>query len=133
MTNRRKGWVRIGIVASVLWLASSSVIVVIDLRTTSDRLTHDIFQMRYNKGEWEIDHWRSGGYGGYFKCSMTDKEPESDDYSIEFIKSKMDCKPLVYPFAILYLTPLLVIWLLVPISIRIILWVMDGFRDHVSR
>ncbi|HWT66970.1 MAG TPA: hypothetical protein VN151_12720, partial [Terracidiphilus sp.] len=54
--------------------------------------------------------------------------PSNEQYGTEFIKSKMTCEPMIYHLWMLYAGPLILIWLVIPVSAWSISWVSKGFK-----
>ena len=117
-----KGWLRIGIVLSVMWCISFSVYALLRYRHFADECVVHMWETR-NEGTWRVvgleDH--------LFKCSLKDDLPEGGNYGTELIKSKTTCSVKMLPCLLWMSGPIIAAWLLIPVLVWSFLWVRKGF------
>jgi len=131
MTSKRKGWVRLGIVLSLMWVLCVVALAVYELRACYT-------------GEPKIRTWPEPPPG------ETWYEPADETLEVPFRTQSISPSELTYceyttsttvarygPFSgsfrwgklsLLILTPLLVGWVLIPVIVYAVAWVWAGFR-----
>lgn len=114
MSNtNRVGWLRLGIVLSVAWLIGVSIYAVWEYRSVQDSLNASVLLPELNSQfpqGWQL-------YGQ--QTFLTDCKIEN---------MRVFCSPRVVNLFTLALLPVLLVWILIILLVRVFLWVRSGFR-----
>ena len=108
--NWRAGLVRFGIALSSLYIIGSSVFLFTEHRASTNSLAYSAWNSRNDVG-WQV----VGQKSWCFDCRVEGTLPEKEDYGIELIRSKVTCKLLIIPVILLYVIPLAVVWIVIPL------------------
>ena len=109
--GKRQGWIRLGIVISVIFLASLHFFLYLNHQELSSSITSSSSDTT-TSDVWEV----VGLESRFFSCSAAG--------------STSDCKIKLVPYVIATLTPLLVLWGLIPALVSTYRWVRSGFKGQ---
>ena len=107
--HKRQGWIRLGIVISVLFLASFHSFLYLQYKETGSSITASSLD-KATPDEWKV----VGVESKFFSCSA--------------VRSTGSCTLKVAPYSMATLIPLLVLWGLIPALLAIYRWVRAGFK-----
>lgn len=108
MSNSARGWIRIGIVLSVLWLIGVGVSAAIEFKNMKSDLERTIASPAKDS-EFEI----VGTLGHFVNCSVIGKEAV--------------CRIDRSEFAIYALVPIITAWVSITLLVFAIVWIHAGF------
>jgi len=123
MARRLRGWHRLGITLSVIWLVICTVYLALDLHSMSVQTVEAVYSARKD------DIGVVGQSGRFTACELTGSgRPPADTESIEL---RVSCRPLLAPTAWLCGLPLALMWTVVPLTAFAFRWTVAGFRRSI--
>ena len=110
--SRMKGWVRLGIVFSTLFIVTFHSFVAYEYIEVKDKLAlSNLNTKEDSESEWQI----TGQEGTFISCSIN--------------TPPITCTIKKKSYFLVLLAPLVVLWLLLPIFLWAFYWVRAGFKD----
>jgi len=110
---KRTGWIRLGIVLSLVWLLGVLVYAGIEYRTVETDLTKSVQSPNpaLKTGGWEV----IGQQTLVTNCGVKNKQ--------------VSCSPRLANLALLAFAPITVAWFVVLLIVRAVVWVRAGFKS----
>lgn len=121
--RKYKGWMRLGVVLSTLWIIGASVTIGMLYSKITDEFFTDAWTTQDSSG-WAV----VGMQSFLFKCEAQRlSEPAA---TIEEFKSNANpqCNLINQNAAIVLLLPVICVWILIPLGVKLFFWIRDGFR-----
>jgi hypothetical protein len=113
----KSGWLRLGIIISIVWLFTASSYIIIDINNDKDEFITNVYDSTHDK-QWKV----VGQESEYSICKSVSTEQPIN--SISDIKTT--CKPKVVSISSLVFIPLILFWLICTFSFKSIQWIRNG-------
>lgn len=122
MTLHRAGWIRLGVVLSILWLIGCAGYLLADYRRTFHETAASAWDTSA-RSEWQV----RGQEGRYFDCTLSESLV-TNAQTIADVEAQTTCSPVIGNVVALVISIPLLLWGAIPLLVVSFLWVRAGFR-----
>lgn len=119
MQNYR-GWFRLGVVLSAVWLLAAGGYVVFDHYQETEHFTTAIWETR-NEGEWAI----IGQDAFLLRCESKPLSRPVETLSQFLIEAEPQCNIKPGKVGLLLISPLAIVWVFVILVVKAVVWIRE--------